>query len=46
MSATLVVLFRLFLCCVLLLLLLAVLLAVLEFKNGSGEEEFLLFSMS
>ena len=37
-------------CCVLfgalLLLLLAVLLAVLEFENGSREEELLLFSMS
>ena len=32
--------------CVLLLLLLVVLLVVLEFENGSREEEFLLFSMS
>ena len=32
--------------CVLLLLLLAVSLAVLEFENGSQEEELLLFSMS
>ena len=41
-SVMLVVLFRLFL----LLLLLAVSLVVLEFENGSQEEEFLLFSMS